>query len=449
MYKSIKKTFFNPYGMEEVSNVQDLTKPVIIAVFPPYNTNKKEINGYLKCIKENLKMYMTEYNSNLGYFIDDVPFNLIYFSHNDDIFLNGNDGYDSKIKEFLNLIPENNVVRAKQMFKNINIYCFCAGNDRAFLLMKKFRDKLISLNYKEEDIKLILDEVGILQFVDNLSKDYQEDGIFTYGTCFNISDFYDSDNLYNERSLSNEISNQILKYKMESNKNFIGFQIKSFGEGSLCEERFSRYHEFKKDFIKQPIINMIGSIILITFINISLNNNISKSESIKMVNRLVIAINKNFEDYLSKNKKELSNYSEEDLNNLYKYLNEKLLNLICAVYDIKPNEQSRIDDNVKELEQIKKFWNLPSPIYHTINLINEVMKEGDTHLFLDARKWNLEFILDTLRSLFLKIETLEISEESKKKLKNDIEFVIKTVENNLYQYQYNSQNNQGKAARKV
>ncbi len=57
--------------------------------------------------------------------------------------------------------------------------------------------------------------------------------------------------------------------------------------------------------------------------------------------------------------------------------------------------------------------------------------------------------LDTLRSLFLKIETLEISEESKKKLKNDIEFVIKTVENNLYQYQYNSQNNQGKAARKV
>jgi hypothetical protein len=312
--------------------------------------------------------------------------------------------------------------------------------------MKKFRDKLISLNYKEEDIKLILDEVGILQFVDNLSKNYQEDGIFTYGTCFNISDFYDSDNLYNERSLSNEISNQILKYKMESNKNFVGFQIKSFGEGSLCEE--AREHEFKKDFIKQPIINMIGSIILITFINISLNNNISKSESIKMVNRLVIAINKNFEDYLSKNKKELSNYSEEDLNNLYKYLNEKLLNLICAVYDIKPNEQSRIDDNVKELEQIKKFWNLPSSsIRLFIDLINEVMKEGDIHLFLDARKCDLNFILNTLRSLFLKIETLEISEESKKKLKNDIEFVIKAVENSLYQY--NSQNNHGKAARKV
>lgn len=78
-------------------------------------------------------MYMTEYNSNLGYFIDDVPFNLIYLSRNDDLFLDGYDGYDdSKIKEFLNLIPENNVVRAKQMFKNINIYCFCAGNDYAF-----------------------------------------------------------------------------------------------------------------------------------------------------------------------------------------------------------------------------------------------------------------------------------------------------------------------------
>lgn len=45
MYKSIKKTFYNPYGMEEVSNVQDLTKPVIIGVFPPYSTKKKQSMG--------------------------------------------------------------------------------------------------------------------------------------------------------------------------------------------------------------------------------------------------------------------------------------------------------------------------------------------------------------------------------------------------------------------
>ena len=34
MYKSVKKTILNQDGLEEKTSVQDLTKPIIIGIFP-------------------------------------------------------------------------------------------------------------------------------------------------------------------------------------------------------------------------------------------------------------------------------------------------------------------------------------------------------------------------------------------------------------------------------
>ena len=112
MYKSVKKTILNQDGLEEKTSVQDLTKPIIIGIFPDLKyAGYLRIKGYLNCIKENLKMYTNE-NSNFGYFIEDVPFSLTYLK-----------GYnsDQEIDEFLKLLPENDVETTKKMFRNINI----------------------------------------------------------------------------------------------------------------------------------------------------------------------------------------------------------------------------------------------------------------------------------------------------------------------------------------
>lgn len=450
MYKSVKKTILNQDGLEEKTNVQDLTKPIIIGIFPNLKyAGYRGIKGYLNCIKENLKMYTKE-NSNLGYFIEDVPFSLVYLA-----------GYnsDQEIDEFLELIPENDIETTKKMFRNINIYCYCNGNKEAFLLMKKFYNKLISLNYQEDEIKIILEEVGILQFVDNLDSTLQDEGIFPYGTCFNITDYYDIFERLYERDLTNEISKYdlIFNYKTDKNPNYNGFMIKTFGENSLGNEykNGGREHIFKEDYVKQPIINMIASLVITTFSYCSVNN-ISKSKSIPLIKKLITEMNKYLEEYISKNQKELSNYTKEDLNNLYQYLQEKILVLISASYNIKPNNQTKINNRVKEINQNKKYLDKIENIYNVIDNIleqldkiknyengsldetievfnnNNIIKieRGD---YLTILKNELNPKLDELKSFVLKIDSMEISLESKEMLKSDILKKINFIENFLNQ----------------
>lgn len=444
MYKSVKRTILNPYGMETKSSVQDLKRPVIIAAFP-LAYKDEEVNGYLKCIKENLKMYIDDKNPSLGYFIEDVPFSLTCLSSRDN---------NSEIDDFLNLIPENNIETAKKMFRNINIYCYCSGNNDALLLMKKFYNKLISLNYRKDEIRTILNEIGILQFVDNLR--YPKNGIFPYGTCYTLSDFYDSECNY-ERHLSNEISDQILTYKADTNPNYNGFRIKSFGEKSLCARcDDGSDHEFKDDYVKQPVINMIASVILITFVNNSINNNISKSESIKIIDKLIIEINKYFEDYISANKKELSDYTKEDLDDLYKFLQEKVLVLISKVYNIKPNDQTKVNNRAREIKQIKYYFeelkyidDRTRDISCKIRVIkryangslNDVLKvyNGNTPIeiergtYLANLKNELNLMINKVKSLILKIDSMEISDDEKKILKDEKETNLNFLLNDLDQ----------------
>lgn len=459
MYKSVKKTILNQYGLEEQASVKDLTKPIIIGSFPSLKyAGSRGINGYLKCIKENLKMYTAE-NSNLGYFIEDVPFSLTYLA-----------GYDSdhEIDEFLKLLPENDIETTKKMFRNINIYCFCDGNNEAFLLMKKFHDKLINLNYQEEEVKIILEEVGILLFVDNLNSTLQSEGVFPYGTCFSITDFYDIYERLYERDLTNEFSNEnlILNYKTDKNPNYNGLMIKTFGEDSLGNEykNGGREHDFKEDYVKQPIINMIASLIITTFTYNSVNN-ISKSKSIPLIKKLITKMNKYLEEYISKNKKELSSYTKEDLNNLYLYLQEKVLALISVSYDIKPNDQTRIDNRVKEIKQNKKYLSEIEYIYTIIDNIleqlNKIKNYTDGNLdeiikvsinnkfteikrgvYLDILKNNLNSKLNELdfNSIISKIDSMEISLESKEMLKSDISKKINFIENFLNQDLFSKDN---------
>lgn len=450
MYKSVKKTILNQDGLEEQTSVKDLTKPIIIGIFPDLKyAGYLRIKGYLNCIKENLKMYTNE-NSNFGYFIEDVPFSLTYLK-----------GYnsDQEIDEFLELIPENDVETTKKMFRNINIYCYCNGNNEAFLLMKKFHDKLISLNYQEEEIKIILEEVGILQFVDNLDSTLQSEGVFTYGTCFSITDFDDIFERSYERDLTSEISNYdlILNYKTDKNPNYNGLMIKTFGENSLGNEykNGGREHIFKEDYVKQPIMNILASIVITTFTYSSVND-ILKSKSIPLIKKLITEMNKYLEEYISKNKKEFSSYTKEDLNNLYLYLQEKVLALLNISYNLKPNDQTKIDNRVKEINQNKNYLNEVGHIYTVIDSVLEQLdkiknyangnlnetievfinnnitkiKRGD---YLTILKNELNPKLDELKSFVLKTDSMEISLESKEMLKSDILKKINFIENLLNQ----------------
>ena len=449
MYKSVKKNIINQYGLEKQASVQDLTKPIIIGSFPLTKFEPdRNIGGYLNFIKENLKMY-TNRNSNLGYFIEDVPFSITCLK-----------GYnsDQEIDEFLKLLPENDIETTKKMFRNINIYCCCDGNNEALLLMKKFHDKLISLNYQEEEVKIILEEVGILQFIDNVNKKLQSEGIFPYGTCFSITDFYDMENMY-ERDLTSEISNYdlILNYKTDKNPNYNGLMIKTFGENSLGNEykNGGREHVLNIDYVKQPIMNMIASLVITTFTYSSVND-ISKSKSIPLIKKLITEMNKYLEEYISKNKKELSSYTKEDLNNLYLYLQEKVLSLLSISYNLKPNDQTKIDNRVKEINQNKNYSNEIEHIYTVIDSVLEqldkiknyangnldetikiivcnepkLIKRAD---YLTILKNELNPKLDELKSFVLKIDSMEISLESKEMLKSDILKKINFIENFLNQ----------------
>ena len=325
--------------------------------------------------------------------------------------------------------------------------------------MKKFHDKLISLNYQEEEIKIILEEVGILQFVDNLDSTLQDEGIFPYGTCFSITDFDDIFERSYERDLTSEISNYdlILNYKTDKNPNYNGLMIKTFGENSLGNEykNGGREHIFNIDYVKQPIINVIASIVITTFTYSSVND-IPKSKSIPLIKKLITEMNKYLEEYISKNKKELSSYTKEDLNNLYLYLQEKVLSLLSISYNLKPNDQTKIDNRVKEINQNKNYINEVGHIYTVIDRVLEQLDKIKNYAngnlnetievfinnnitkikrndYLTILKNELNPKLYELKSFVLKTDSMGISLESKEMLKSDILKKINFIENLLNQ----------------
>jgi hypothetical protein len=297
MLKKTSKSFKNYYGCEQVIN-PDFTKPILIGVFPE-DQNISSLNGYMNKLIYLLQIRYTG-SVDSDYDIKDMPFDILVRQEKDDI-----------VTPILNLIPENDIHKAKEIIGNINIVSYCAGHDDTAKIIECLYQGLLKKNYTEEESQEIMKQVFVLQVVDNYHNNH-ELSMFPYVTSIIIHNIHD----YENPSYADEEydENSVFKFKNEDSC-LLGL-YRSFGQGSLSTKIGSE-HDFTYDYIYAPVLNAIMGMILINALTLSKNKQ-PKDLDAMITNSDVIL--KEAEMYIEKKGKPLDDYTKEDLEELSNYL---------------------------------------------------------------------------------------------------------------------------------
>lgn len=353
MLKKTEKSFDNIYGIKKIDDNYLFNRPCLLT-FPPSIGNVTAPNGYLNNLLYILRMRTSKFDGD--YSIDDVPF---------DIF-----AYESKEKvsdKIINIIPTNDVEKAKKVLHNINIFSYCNGNNRAATVINRIYSYLKKSDYTEDDIKDIMSQVFVIQTVDNYS-DNDEIIPIPYVTGVVIQDIYDSGNLNHVEDFNSD-NPFISTMTIDKTKYYL---YKSFGENSLYET--GRDHIFKNDYIDAPIVNSVIALNIIKAISSSLNN--TPRSEITIYNELKEIINKS-QDYIGKrNIEDLTKDEKNEMNNiLFNYVKKTFIDNI-DVKKLSDNEKKNLDEKEKAIQDLKV-----SDILNRYNIIvNEIDEIIDLYL---------------------------------------------------------------------
>ena len=328
MLRKTEKSFDSIYGIKKIDDTFLFNRPCLLT-FPPSIGNVTAPNGYLNNLLYILQMRTSKFDGD--YSIDDVPF---------DIF-----AYESKEKvsdKIINIIPTDDVEKAKKIMHNINIFSYCNGNNRAATVINRIYSYLKKLDYSEKDIKDIMSQVFVIQTVDNYS-DNDEIVPIPYATTVVIQDIYDSGNLNHVEDYNNPF---ISTMTIKGTKYYL---YKSFGENSLYET--GRDHIFKNDYIDAPIVNSVIALNIIKGISSSLNN--TPRSEISIFNELKEIIYKSQNFIKNKNIENLTKDEKNEINNILFDIIEKSFVKNIDVKKLSLDDKKYLDEKEKAIQDLK------------------------------------------------------------------------------------------------
>lgn len=366
MYKKVKKSFENPYGIEKVvDEINEFISPSVLCMVPQGGITK--LNGYLSKISVLLGL-RHDLSLNSGYDVSQVPFSLLV-----------NEGNEKIQDNLLYFIPENDKDHAKKIIRNLNIVSYCNGHDDTLKLINDLHDGLIQKGYSEEDVEEILSQMFVLQVVDNLFQDGQFIK-FPYVTSITFHNIHDEENrfwLNNKSSLfdSNCLFSRI-STKLDSNNN-LTIVYDSFGEGSLSQT--GEDHSFSRDYCNAPVLNTLMSVVLINALYCSF---FKEQFSLDFLQQHFSIILEHAHEYEEKNKP-LDEFTKEDLDNFNEYMYNFIVEYMRNKFSLDENATKEIELDNERINAIKQFLRISNgrSFYPFDSDINKLMNQIEEIIF--------------------------------------------------------------------
>ena len=375
MLKKIGKSFENCFGYEN-ANSFSLTRPFVLGIFPEDN-NKRMMNGYMNKLLYLLQIrHLGSDNIDSNYDIKDVPFDILIRDNNDNV-----------ANLVLELIKEHDIEYAKKVMRNINIVSYCNGNSETAKIMYEIHDGLLSKNYTEEEIAIIMKEIFVLQIVDNYFKDGEYRAI-PYTTTITIHNIHDFENPnYSDIIFEDGV---IKEDRIDGNLLYL---YKSFGEDSLSQRPEGSEHIFTGDYIYAPVLNMVMSMVLINSLNHSLRNKSRNLDNLSInIDQLLEKVN----EYIKQKGKELDLYTKDDLKDLNLYVMkicQKYFEKCIPVKLLSKEEKSILEERDRIFREYQKLNTYKLDYGYLIDNIRKIVDK-----IYETNSSKEDVIIETMRS---------------------------------------------------
>lgn len=441
MIKKVEKDFDNVYGIEKVSDSFSFNRPCLLSIVPT-NMNYKSINGYFSQLMFLMQIRSKNVDSN--YTISNVPFDMLSAEFRENI-------EDRIIKS----IPLGDVVKAKEFFHNINIFSYCAGNNKTTSMLNSIYNYLRQNNYNESEVSEILKEVFVLQIVDNNDKN---DSIapIPHSTTVVVQDIYDFENAMHVEDFNSD--NPFISTMQINGTRYMFYN--SFGEHSLYEEQ--REHIFKEDYVLAPVLNAVMSLYLIKAISLSCSDVSKKNISIYNELQHIIRLSQEYIKSINKTPETLTLDEKSELNKIILAEIKKVFLIDIPVNELKEDDKEYLleKDRVIESLQTTNKNNIFDEFKECKMIIDEIIATYNNYSFgdivghkrlnsgesinitredsIDSKYELLENRLDALSKFISNIKypdssSPKIKEEYISKIDSNFESINDTINSELFQ----------------
>lgn len=367
MYKKVKKSFENPYGIKKVMNESEIFINPSVLCMKPRSGSIINLNGYLSKISVLLGL-RHDLSFNSGYDVSQVPFSLLVNEENE------------KIQDkLLTFIPENDKDHAKKIIRNLNIVSYCNGHYDTLKLINDLHVGLIQKGYSEEDVEEILSQMFVLQIVDNLFQNGQFIK-FPYVTSITFHNIHDDENTnwLKYKSISFDPKSLFSRISINSNSNNnITILYDSFGEGTLSQT--VRDHTFSHDYCNAPVLNTLMSVVLINALYCSF---FKEQFSLDFLQQHFNIILEHAHEYEEKNKP-LGEFTKEDLDNFNEYMYNFIVEYMKKQFGLGENDTKEIVLDNERINAIKQFLRISNgrSSYPFDGDINNLMNQIEAIIF--------------------------------------------------------------------
>ena len=328
MYKKVKRSFNDPYGIKD-DLIKDFNRPFVFFCVP--SGSVKGINGYLNSLIYMLRLRKGE-NINAGLDISEVPFDLYCSSKKEtDVFI-----------QIIDKVDINDLEALTKIIRNINFVSYCDGNNKLLPIIESIHNKLLEKGLSEEVVNNLMKQISVLQIVDNLGYDGDD---FPYVTTISIHNRHDVENSrWLEEDLESkegQFSKAFVK-RLTANKEVV--VVEPFGEGSL---QVDNEHSYTDDYLRSPVINALMSVCLVESISSSLQG---RQISLTYFKDGIDYILKTAHEYEIKIGKDLDSLTKEDLDKFNQYMMEIMTKYVKDKFKIKKSNFEKIIEEEKVLK---------------------------------------------------------------------------------------------------
>lgn len=450
LYKKVKKTEENPYGIELCQDNSFLKKPTLLCI-SAQNMMPKSVFGIAS---EGMKVarLRTSESYGAGYSIDEFPANFIAIKNP-----NGQDGINELVDKYIcSLVIENghklDINQAKKNIRNLNIMTYCNGSTTYELIEERLVRRMQEVNYREEEIREILNECAFIAICTSnpyqLSNEKQGKKLEikdTYATTFQFLDITDleiEDETYPER-LSNLTSKRIT----DTNKSYeeileivkrdnpFPHRVDTKGNKSFYYYIGNGEHNLKEYTNDKSLIGATIS----SVVTYCLQNSIKNLQSEELIPLEISKMTNSVNELIERKKQGESIESLfSSIDNNLDYPNAKMINKnkmvellvkekeYLIVYDAKSKYDSAlaalkqsIESYLQLIESYKQITNKEIPIPDIIKQINQISIESSI-----GELEGTENILQKYNS-----KALELNNYSNKMSQSEQEIIYKIMDN--------------------
>ena len=237
IYKKCEKSVDNPYGILEISNINEITKPFLLCISPRIN----EDNSTFGIIKEGARSARVRTSDELagGFKIDDMNVDFLGVKFDFSESSDNNNLCDDFIYPLL--LKDKDLFSIKKRARRINFFLYCNAVKMYVEIEKKLVKRLTDDGFNNNEIKEILSQISVVSIASQIDiKD-----LFATSIMFkdvNDTDVFDYYSRVASRKMDDMLRDSYIS-RLKTNGNAIGYIFNGKG-----------YHELKSYFDEENIV---------------------------------------------------------------------------------------------------------------------------------------------------------------------------------------------------